>query len=555
MIQDAAAKCRFCGEWLDPTKRPDWAQPPASASSAPEPTGMGAPAPVVTERDDDLPLDPASTTTDGSVHRPRKRATQVWSAPAWMAREEEAAAAEPPSEPAPDPEPEPEPAKPTIEAAPTPEPTPEAPSPTVVVATPAPAPVEETLDDVAERMKRIKASAAAVREAMQRESDALQTDVLEDEVEAAATLHAGSVEPAKQEAAPELAPEPKPEPPPDVAAMLGDDFDDLDGDDDDDDSLDDDFDAAKDDDDLDDALPSKAALGGFDFGDDDFDDDDDDDFDGDFGDMGASRPLPWKPIAIGVGVALVLGAGLFWDRLFPSQTLEETPAGEEANAADEADAPAADGQVAQGSVAPAPGQGQPVVPEGQPAAVAAPPPADAGVAPTDPNAVPADPNAVPADPNAVPADPNAAPADPNAVPADPNAAPPAPVGTATPLPPDAITILDEARALYLKNGKKRLKEAREKLQGILDAHPNAADALLLMAQVQLELGEFEPSLETATRCSTVAPQLADCWLTLGVLKQEKKDKAAAKEAYERYLALAPSGAYANDARKQLARLK
>ncbi len=76
-----------------------------------------------------------------------------------------------------------------------------------------------------------------------------------------------------------------------------------------------------------------------------------------------------------------------------------------------------------------------------------------------------------------------------------------------------------------------------------------------MAQVQLELGEFETSLQTATRCTTVGPQTADCWLTIGVLKQNAKDKVAAVTAYERYLALAPEGAYASDAKKQLSRLQ
>ncbi len=455
-----------------------------------------------------------------------------------------------------EPEPQPEPPEPqTAEAAPplqaTPvEEAPRAAAPTVeLVATPAPPPVEHTIDDVAERMRRIKESAAAVREAMLRESDGLQSEVLADDdpIEAAVTMHAGARDIATAE--------PKPQPPPDVAAMLGDDFDNLDDDDDlDDDDLDDDFadpparsskKAKRSDDGFadDDALPGTGPLDGFGFGDDDFgddddDDDDDDDFDGDFGDVGAGRPIPWKPVAIGAAFILLVGGGLFWDRIFPSETLEEDPAGEEANNGEDGEAkPGDDGQVAQGSVVPTPGQGQPVVPEGQqPAAVGATPAAVGAVPPA--------------------ADPNAAPVDPNAPVAPPAGLPPAaPVGASTPLPPESIVILDEARALWTKAGKKRLGLAKEKLEGILATHPNSADALLLMAQVQLELGEFETSLETATRCTTVGPQTADCWLTIGVLKQNAKDKPAAAAAYERYLALAPEGAYASDAKKQLSRLK
>jgi len=580
MIQDAAAKCRYCGEWLDPSKRPDWAQPAADAASAPpaeakaeavaEPASEAAPALERPQPGRDV--DPASTTTDGSVHRPRRRGTQVWSAPAWMAREDEPKAAKPAAAPV---EPEPPLATPPAAEAPAAAPIDSA----ELLATPAPAaaPVEHTIDEVAERMKRIKASAAAVREAMQRESASLQPEVLEDEFDdAAETMHAGSVPEA---AAPALE-EPTPQPPPDVAAMMGDDFDDFD-DDDDDDNLDDDLgppakSAAKkgpgkrarqtddfddlDDEPDDDALPTGGALAGFSFDDDDDDDfdDDDDEFGDDFGDVGAGRPIPWKPVAIGAALAVALGVGVFWDRIFPSETLEEAPAGEEANNAEEGDeAPAADGQVAQGSVAPSPaptgapaapppGEGQPVVPEGQaPAAVGTP------VAnPADPNAPAVDP-AAPADPNAPAVDPAAA--DPNAA-APPPAAPPAGAPSA-PLAGDALAVLDEARGLYQKGGKKRLGQAKEKLQGILDAQPNSADALLLMAQVQLELGETEASLATATKCTTVAPQTADCWLSIGVLKQNAKDKPAAASAYERYLALAPEGAYASQVKKQLARLQ
>ena len=52
----------------------------------------------------------------------------------------------------------------------------------------------------------------------------------------------------------------------------------------------------------------------------------------------------------------------------------------------------------------------------------------------------------------------------------------------------------------------------------------------------------------------MAPDLADCWLTIGVLQQNKKDKDAARAAYEKYLALAPDGSYARDVKTQLKRL-
>jgi hypothetical protein len=117
--------------------------------------------------------------------------------------------------------------------------------------------------------------------------------------------------------------------------------------------------------------------------------------------------------------------------------------------------------------------------------------------------------------------------------------------------PADLEKLEEARKLYKRQ---RLKQAAELLGEILEAHPRQGDALLLMAQVQLEEAEFDSSLDTASTCVEVDPQLADCWLTIGVLQQNRKDTEAAVAAYEKYLALAPEGSYARDVRTQLKRL-
>ena len=128
-----------------------------------------------------------------------------------------------------------------------------------------------------------------------------------------------------------------------------------------------------------------------------------------------------------------------------------------------------------------------------------------------------------------------------------------------PADPGAASKLDEARALYTaaKGGsrRKKLDQGRALLKELITTTPRNADALLLLAQVELELGDMKSALATATSCTEVAPELADCWLTIGVLQQDKNDKAAAAAAYDRYLALAPDGRYAGDVKKQLARLK
>jgi hypothetical protein len=323
------------------------------------------------------------------------------------------------------------------------------------------------------------------------------------------------------------------------------------------------------------------------FGDDDFGEGEEEDFGdaGDFGDVRAARPLPWKPIL--AGATLVLGIGLvaFWGRIFPSDEATETTS--EEKSAEEGDEAAAD-EVAKGCVAteksdadPVPGEGQPVVPESEAAAaVGVAPPADpaaTGVAVEAP--AEGDPAAAAAaaagaatpgaaTPGAVTpgaATPGAATpgaATPGA--ATPGAATPTPGGAVpgaaavpagAPLDPTLLEQLEEARANYRKGGKKRLKSAQELLTTILARQPMHPDALLVMAQVQLELGLPDDSLATATTCTQVAPEMADCWLTIGVLKQERKDSGAAAEAYARYLELAPDGAYAGQVSKQLKRLR
>jgi predicted Zn-dependent protease len=119
------------------------------------------------------------------------------------------------------------------------------------------------------------------------------------------------------------------------------------------------------------------------------------------------------------------------------------------------------------------------------------------------------------------------------------------------------TALDEARKAYdaAKGNMRKLQPVGTKLQEILVKAPNDPDALTLMAQVQLEQGKMEDSLETSNRCTEVAPTSAACWLTIGVFQETKGADEIAKLAYQKYLALAPDGRYANDARKALGRLK
>lgn len=420
-----------------------------------------------------------------------------------------------------------------------------APAPTVVPASSLSPDTAVTLDDVALRMSRIKASAAAIREAIEVEAQR-------------ASVGASAPAPARTPApAPTMVHETR------AAANDVRDDDDLDA------ELDSELDAI---------LPGRDSSGpvGFeprlpprrdaasdmglasgleqDFlgGDDDFDDGDE--IDG--GDHGvaafapAARPIPWRPILIAAGAMVAIGAFVFKDQIFGTSAPTDTSVAEVRSGAVVGDEKKSELKPAKAEPAPTPvdpAAGKPVTPD--PTAVAGTPTPAPGTPPAGtPGAVAPAPGTPPAP--ATPAATNPGAATPGA------ATPAAPRAT-----PDADTSarLDEARSLYVaaKGGsqRKKLGEARKLLQEILTTAPAQADALLLLSQIELELGNADAALSTAQQCVQAAAELADCWLTIGVLQQDRRKKADATAAYEKYLALAPDGRYAGDVRSQLKRLK
>lgn len=129
---------------------------------------------------------------------------------------------------------------------------------------------------------------------------------------------------------------------------------------------------------------------------------------------------------------------------------------------------------------------------------------------------------------------------------------------AAPTPPPAPT--DPAFADKLARAKQaysdgKLKVTAAALEDLSKQAPGHPEVLLLSAQVLLEEGKIADSQATADKCVAADPNLADCWLTLGVLRQHNKDQAGAIAAYETYLKLAPTGRYARDATSQLSRLR
>lgn len=575
LIQDLAVKCRFCGEWLDPSKRPAWSEndqpprgsapavvaPPAQAPSnriprgtqtfPPPPKSPTPPPSAMVPGPTEAPVPPPpadgpspdTTATDGSIMQPMRS----WSTPPWLAGRDEGDDAS--------------------------------------------GPERASLEDVALRMEKIKQSAAAVRDSVERrpsrrdtpsdpgghvvhrsggtalapdpshpsppapfpaESRPSPTDPILSDVESAdretlvldpqagqqlrdAASSPADIDPSKplddemlsdevlvdRHADPLDQSDPIGAQPPGGAAAFADQFlGDLDQDGDD--ELDDGFD--------------DGFSGDDEFGDDD--EFDDEGFDDEFGSMTAAKaPMPWKAILAGSGVLVIVALVLFSDFIFGGGDDDVDAAGGTTDAAaeeagdDEAKADEDGGAADQ--AAPADG-GQPVEPETKTtdAAVVA----DGGTPVADGGTPVADGGTPAADGGTPPA-------------ADGGATPPPAAG---PLDAASQAKLDEARSLWQSakgRNKGKLKKARTILDELLAAHPGHPEALLVLAQTQLELGASKEALETAKACTQASADLADCWLTIGFLEQDAGNKDVAKNAYQRYLELAPDGKYAGDVTK------
>lgn len=574
LIQDRAVKCRFCGEWLDPSARPSWSTDtePATAPAA-QPRAASA-VPVEAPPSESDPS-PATTATDGSTTRPLRS----WSTPPWLAERESATAVStsstPPASPTPigmsasgeigsggtvvanpvttsggtvvsagtaararAPEPEPTPAitvpasRPArVQAAPEPVEHAHADRGRRAQAAareeaPARRPERASLEEVALEMERLGHSAAAVRGAVERLPDPREEwadPAMPSHPRPAPVLHDDDeLDPA----IPRLsARAPRDARPPEPAGLPADLAADLAADpsrplhDFDDEPYPDYADALP---------PGRAAAGVEDafLGDLDAEDDGHDDWgdgDADFGAMApAARPLPWVPIFAGAALLVVVGAFVFRDALFGSTAEADEIAAESGEAAEGGDAKAEGGDAK---------------------AEVADPTADAKAEPEGSKAEAGDVGA--GDGTKAEGDDTKAQGE----------------GT-TPAPPAQLDAamqarLDEARDLYKKadgRNAKLLKEAGAILDEVLKAAPTHPEALLIRAQVLLESGDMEAALAMAERCTAASADLADCWLTIGVVQQENKQKDLALQAYQRYLALAPEGKYAGDVRRQVKKL-
>ena len=82
----------------------------------------------------------------------------------------------------------------------------------------------------------------------------------------------------------------------------------------------------------------------------------------------------------------------------------------------------------------------------------------------------------------------------------------------------------------------------------IEAEPQAADIMVILARAELDRGRAGEARSWAKKALEVNPDLADAYVVLGGAEQEAENPEAAKAAYKRYLELAPSGRHAHELR-------
>jgi tetratricopeptide (TPR) repeat protein len=234
-----------------------------------------------------------------------------------------------------------------------------------------------------------------------------------------------------------------------------------------------------------------------------------------------------------------------------------------------------------------PSQQTATIPENyvQPAAAAAPSPAPAAAA--APAAVPAPAPVVAEQPQAAPAAAPSPVAAPAAAPAAASAAPvaavaagePAVVGPAVAMPAPApaeperpaakaATLAQEpaaehravatagalgdaaaarARCKETVSGR-RQKELVSVCSDAFAVDPTAADLAVILAKAEFDKGHAAQAMAWSQKALAADPNAADAYVFIGGVEQGAGHKKAAKEAYKRYLQLAPGGRYAGDLR-------
>ena len=84
--------------------------------------------------------------------------------------------------------------------------------------------------------------------------------------------------------------------------------------------------------------------------------------------------------------------------------------------------------------------------------------------------------------------------------------------------------------------------------------PASAEIAVMLAKTEFDRGRYRPALDWARQALALDDKQADAYVFLGGAEQAAGHRAAARSAYQRYLALSPKGRYAGDVRAVLGSL-
>lgn len=133
---------------------------------------------------------------------------------------------------------------------------------------------------------------------------------------------------------------------------------------------------------------------------------------------------------------------------------------------------------------------------------------------------------------------------------------PVPVAGSATAPAEARA-LDLPRQLAECRGfvtRSRFREAAGACAAAAQANPGSAEALTLLAHVELNRGRMSRASALAQKAVAIDPNLADAYVIIGGVDQDSGRNHEAKAAYTHYLQLAPQGRYAGELRSILGSL-
>jgi Flp pilus assembly protein TadD len=98
------------------------------------------------------------------------------------------------------------------------------------------------------------------------------------------------------------------------------------------------------------------------------------------------------------------------------------------------------------------------------------------------------------------------------------------------------------------NGKGKAKAVAAACRSALDANPNEAEIMVILARAELDRGHLLEARTLAKKAIATDAQRFDAYVLLGNAEQEAGKIDEARAAYKKYLDLAPTGPFARELR-------